>query len=215
MLLLFQGDSITDAQRNRQDPNHLGGGYALMVAGELLSRYPGLDLRVLNRGISGNRTKDLLERWEADCLSLQPDFLSLFIGINNTWRRFDRNDPTSADVFDAELNDVLARSFEHGKLLPSRTVLLEPFVLDSPAGSKDGWMEDLGPKQDIVRSAAERFGTRFIPLQSIFNDACERAPATHWAADGVHPSAAGHALIAHSWLHTCEDLLVTAFSSNS
>jgi len=214
-LLLFQGDSITDAQRNKQDINHLGSVYALMAAGSLLSLYPDLGLRVLNRGLSGNRTRDLLGRWNEDCLDLQPGFLSLFIGINNTWRRYDNNDPTPAEVFEAELNELLTLAFQSGELQPAHTVLLEPFLLDSPAGSKSGWMDDLAPKQDIVRNAAKSFGTRFIPLQNIFTDACQRAPAAHWAPDGVHPTPAGHALIASAWLHTMEDIIVSALAQKA
>jgi acyl-CoA thioesterase-1 len=198
-VLLFQGDSITDCQRNKQDPHHLGAGYVNMVAAALTHDHPERGLVVYNRGISGNRSCDLLGRWDVDALDLKPTFFSLFIGINNTWRRFDRNDPTPAEVFEAELLQLLERTFAAG-VSPANSILMEPFLLDAPAGSKTHWFEDLTPKQAAVRNAARKYGTHFLPLQSLFAAACSRAPTAHWAHDGVHPSPAGHHLIAKAWL---------------
>lgn len=207
LTILFQGDSITDASRKRELPHHLGKGYVLMTAAKLQDQAPGKNLTLLNRGISGNRTKDLLARWQEDCISLDPDILSLFIGINNTWRRYDRDDPTPAQVFENELRALLERTFSETRVIPEKTILLEPFLLDVPEGSKKHWFEDLGPKQEAVARAAAEFGTLFIPLQRIFADACVHAPAAHWAPDGVHPSPAGHQLITNAWLETSAPLL--------
>ena len=99
-LILFQGDSITDCSRSRQDPAHLGAGYAMLAASWLTALVPGSGLRFLNRGISGNRAKDLRARWQTDCLDLKPNWVSILIGVNDTWRRFDQNDPTTADAYD-------------------------------------------------------------------------------------------------------------------
>lgn len=82
MTLLFQGDSVTDCGRSREDTTDLGPGYPRFAAEELAKRYP--NLRVINRGISGNRSGDLVARWEEDCLALKPDLLSILIGINDT-----------------------------------------------------------------------------------------------------------------------------------
>ena len=88
--ILFQGDSITDAGRSRENDTMLGNGYANMTAAWLSARYPGHNFTFLNRGVSGNRIYDMEERWTAECIELQPDWLSILIGINDTWRRFDR-----------------------------------------------------------------------------------------------------------------------------
>ena len=204
--LLFQGDSITDASRKRDLPDHLGGGYVNMAAGALNFRYPQKSLRILNRGVSGDRTKNLLGRWQADCLDLNPTWLSIYVGINNTWRKFDQDDPTPPEVFEAELSSLIAQAIGGG-VQAGNIVLLEPFLLDEPAGTKSEWFEDLEPKQNIVRKLSEVHGTRWIPLQALFNDALERAPAAWWAPDGVHPTPAGHYLIAQAWLRTMEDLI--------
>ncbi len=205
--LLFQGDSITDAGRFKQDPVHLGSGYAMITGGLLQSAHPERPYQIYNRGISGNRTKDLLGRWGEDCLDLNPSFLSILIGINNTWRRYDKDDPTPVEQFDSELRKLIQRSLLEGGLDPHNVVLLEPFLLDSPSGTKNSWYEDLIPKQQAVRQAADDFKLHFIPLQALFNDAADRAPAEFWLPDGVHPSPAGHALIAKAWVQKMEPLL--------
>jgi acyl-CoA thioesterase-1 len=198
--ILFQGDSITDAGRKRDDAHSLGGGYAKLAAGWLMALYPELGLRFINRGISGNRTKDLLKRWEADCLAIQPDILTIMIGINNTWRRYDRNDPTPVEQFEDEYRQILDRT---KKETGARIVLIEPFVLPHPEDRKT-WREDLDPKIEVVNRLAKEFGALLIPLDAIFAEACKRQQPAYWAPDGVHPTLAGHAFIAQTWIRYVE-----------
>lgn len=108
-LILFIGDSITDCRRDKAIPDTLGMGYAGMVAGRLGLDHAELNLRFLNRGVNGDRTCDLLARWDADCISLKPDWVSILVGVNNTWRRYDHNDPTPDDQFESEYRELLQR----------------------------------------------------------------------------------------------------------
>ncbi|MFD0868834.1 SGNH/GDSL hydrolase family protein [Paenibacillus residui] len=195
-VVLFQGDSITDTSRNRDNPNDLGKGYAMMAAGLFNSMFPEMGITFLNRGISGNRVKDLQGRWQEDCLDLKPTLVSIYIGINNTWRKFDRNDPTSAEDFEAGLRDLLVQTRDK---LGAKLMLIEPFVLPVPEDRKS-WRTDLDPKIHIVRELAREFKAVLVPLDGLFAQASTRANAAFWAPDGVHPSPAGHALIAGAWL---------------
>lgn len=209
-ILVFEGDSITDAQRKREQPEHLGYGYVSIIAGTLRTRTPQPDLQILNRGFSGHRTCDLVLDWQARCIDLQPDIFSLYIGVNNTWRRYDQNDSTSAEVFEQELRQLLDRTFAETPATGAKSILIEPFVLDAPEGSKTHWRaEDLDAKAAAVKACAADYGTRFLPLQSLFDQACERAPAAFWAEDGVHPTPAGHSLIARKWLETMAPLFTS------
>lgn len=195
--ILFQGDSITDCDRNRELSDNLGRGYALMASGLLAALHPELAPTCLNRGISGNRTGDLLDRWDEDCLGLKPDVLSLLVGINDVWRRYDRNLPTPVETFAENYRTLLSRTRE---ALPDvRLVLLEPFVLPVPEDRRQ-WREDLDPKIAVVRELAAAYDAVYVPLDGIFAAAAARQPPAYWAGDGVHPSPAGHGLIAHSWL---------------
>lgn len=196
-VVLFTGDSITDCGRNREDAANLGAGYAMLAAGQLQSQIASPDLKIYNRGISGNRVYDLEARLEPDLLALKPTILSILIGINDTWRRFDSNQVSATADFKASYQRILARVKQD--LPETQIILLEPFLLPVPDDRK-AWREDLDPKITAVRELAVEFGTEYIPFDGIFAEAATRAPANYWLPDGVHPSLAGHTLIADQWL---------------
>ena len=150
--------------------------------------------RVINVGISGNRAIDLRDRWHIDVVEQHPQLLSVYVGINDTWRRYDSNDATSAATFEDNYRACLA---DVGGA--SRVLLVEPFVL--PVNEEqEHWHEDLDEKRAVVaRLAAER-GYGFVPLQSLLSAAAEQHGAAALAQDGVHPTELGHRLIADAWL---------------
>lgn len=196
-VVLFTGDSITDCGRNREDVNSLGGGYALLAAGQLQAQIASPSLKIYNRGISGNRVYDLEARIEPDLLALKPTILSILIGINDTWRRFDSNTISATADFKASYHRILSRV--KSELPETQIILLEPFLLPTPEDRKT-WREDVDGKITAVRELAVEFGTEFIPFDGIFAEAATRAPANYWLGDGVHPTLAGHTLIADAWL---------------
>jgi len=195
-VVLFQGDSITDALRSREDDENLGFGYAMMAAAWFSALHPEKRVRFVNRGIGGNRAKDLAARWKEDCLDLKPDVVSIFVGINDTWRRYDSNAPTSAESFEKSCREILTRVKDK---LGARIIMLEPFVLPVPE-DRIRWREDLDPKIAVVRALAREFDAVYVPLDGIFAQASAIREPAFWAPDGVHPSPAGHALIARAWL---------------
>ena len=199
-LHLFQGDSITDGGRVREPGQHLGGSYAFLTGAMYQRRHLEAGVRFLNRGISGNRIVDLEARWTKDCVDLQPDSLSILIGINDTWRRYDQNQPTSAEDFAAGYRRLLDRTARETK---ARIMLLEPFLLPV-FEHQQAWWEDLRPKQAVVRQLAVDYGLPFIPLQEVFDEAARTSGMATWAADGVHPTPAGHLLIAEQLLPQLE-----------
>lgn len=195
--VLFQGDSITDADRMRADAADLGRGYALMAAGWFAARFPERGAHFLNRGVGGDRAVDLLARWDVDCLALRPDLLTILIGINEVWRAFEPGDPTPTATFERSYRTLLERTRE--ALPQTRIILMEPFSLPvSP--EREAWRADLDPKIQAVRRLARAFDTLLIPLDGLFAQAVSRREAAFWAEDGVHPTPAGHALIAQAWL---------------
>lgn len=202
-LILFQGDSVTDCGRSRDNDENLGGGYVNMVASWFSAIYPEKNVKFINRGISGNRIRDLAGRWQEDCLDLKPDWVSILIGINDCWRRYDRNDPTSLEDFERDYRKILTDIKEH---LNAKIILCEPFVLPIPEDRKQ-WREDLEPKIQVVRGLAREFEAMYIPFDGIFASACMSKEPGFWAADGVHPSQAGHALMARAWLKTVKAIV--------
>lgn len=194
--VLFQGDSITDTHRDRV-ADTLGTGYAYIVASLFSSLYPEKKVHFVNRGISGNQTHDLEARWDEDCLDLKPDVLSIMIGINDCWRRYSRNLHTTTESFRDSYQRLLTRTREN--LKDTKLILLDPFVVPALPG-QEAWREDLDPKIQVVRDLAREFGAVYVPLDGLFGAACARREPAYWAPDGVHPSPAGHGLIARAWL---------------
>ena len=201
-IILFQGDSVTDVGRNREEKDNLGFGYPMMVASWFAAMYPEKNVSFLNRGIGGHRIRDLELRWKEDCLDLKPTMVSLLIGVNDCWRRFDSNDPTSAAEFEATYRILLDGIKKQGI---SKIILLEPFVLPVTEDRK-AWREDLDPKIHVVRELAREYGAILIPLDGVFSAASVLKPSNFWTIDGVHPTNAGHALIAREWLKTVKAL---------
>ena len=195
-LILFTGDSITDSQRNVEDPGCMGKGYAAMAAGRLGVDHPSLNLHFLNRGISGDRTCDLLARWDADCTDLEADWVSILVGVNNTWRRYGTDDPTSESVFEAECRELLDRVKSKTS---AKLVLCSPFLLPTDE-SVTRMREDLDPKIEILKNLAEECGAIWVDFDAKFIAATERQTPAYWAFDGVHPTLAGHALMADAWM---------------
>ena len=208
--ILFQGDSITDGGRQRvgNDLNHImGQDYAYLVAARLGARLPERQLTFLNRGISGNTVTDLAARWQTDALDLKPDVISILVGVND-----------AADVVDHRAKAVSAEQFEQTydqlirdtrKALPNvRLVLCEPFIL--PVGRvKAGWEKwsaEMTSRRQVVAKLSTKYHLPLIPFQKVFDDACRRAPADYWLWDGVHPTYAGHQLMADAWLRALNAL---------
>lgn len=193
--VLFQGDSITDCGRGRtSDPNHiLGHGYAFIIAARNGSARPAQGVEYVNRGVSGNTVLDLRKRWKADAMDVAPDVLSVLIGANDSGRSVD------PALFESTLDELLT---ETRKARPGlRIVICEPFLApDGPAIRKSpGRSERMKALQVACRRLADKHQATFVPLQSVFDDAARKAPWNHWIWDGVHPTAAGHQLIADAW----------------
>jgi lysophospholipase L1-like esterase len=195
--ILFQGDSITNAFRMPNEINdafQLGAGYALMAASQLRCDYPEWMLRFENRGVSGNTLEAMASRWQEDCIDLRPDVVSILIGINNVLSSVEA--PIATEFYHRyeRLLQVTKAAIPG-----ARFILCEPFGL--PCGLiTDVHIQKLLPLQQAVRTLAEQMRVPFIPLQSVINDATAKAPAQYWLYDGVHPTAAGHRLIAQAWL---------------
>ena len=201
--VLFFGDSITDAGRDRDakagDSSGWGTGYVHQIAAYLGAQDPADELIFTNKGVGGDRIYDLEKRLKTDVLNEEPDIVSILIGINDVWRRYDSGTVSEPDKFAAAYRGILKKIAKDG----ARLVLLEPFLLPVPADRR-AWREDLNPKIDIVRDLAREFDAVLVPLDGLFAAASAQREPAFWAPDGVHPSPAGHALIARAWIDAME-----------
>lgn len=187
----FTGDSVTDCGRQTPQGAPLGDGYVALLA----QRAEFVTTSVHNTGASGDRVRELSARWRQDVLSTRPDVLSVLVGINDTWRRYDSDDPTSTDEFHEGYEWLLSSARESGV---RHIVLCEPFLLPIDTGQRQ-WRTDLDPKIDAVRDLAVRFDAILVATDVELTALAQRLGAQALAADGVHPTAIGHEAIARMW----------------
>ncbi|WP_116106101.1 SGNH/GDSL hydrolase family protein [Lewinella sp. IMCC34191] len=204
LTVLFQGDSITDAGRDRDrteanDYGNMGVGYALLASAMLVGKYPGTDLTYYNRGISGNKVYQLDDRWEADALDLKPDVVSILIGVNDFWHMLNGNYDGTVEVYRNDFRALLQRTRDE---LPGvRFILCEPFIIrGGKAVESERWATEFPAYPEVAKEIADEFDAAWVPFQQVFDEALEEAPAEHWSHDGVHPSLAGSYRMAEAWM---------------
>jgi lysophospholipase L1-like esterase len=201
MVFLFQGDSITDGNRGRNtDPNHImGHGYAFSIASRLGADFPEKRLEFYNRGISGDKVTDLAARWQKDTLDLNPDVLSILVGVNDAGRRIKDGVPT-IEQYKESYQSILERTRTHNPEV--LLVLCQPFIL--PVGHvKDNWevwYDEITKEQAIVKNLAKTYNAVYVEFQKVLDKACLRALPNYWIWDGVHPTVAGHELLTREWI---------------
>ncbi len=203
--LLFQGDSITDCNRERDDYYSLGTGYAHKVSHHVLSKIPTGEISFINRGISGNTTSDLLKRYETDLKQINPDIVSILIGINDTWRRYDRGENTSTEQFYEDYNQLL---FKIKSDMPAtKIIIIEPFLLNTVTDYLV-WREDLDPKIGAVRRLARTYADAYIALDGLIQQYIVGGiKDVDFAEDAVHPTDLGHEIIAKEYYKVLKNFL--------
>ena len=200
-LVLFQGDSITDAGRNRAVSDDLANGYAGKAAALFGQRHPDMGVRFLNRGVSGDRSGDMLARWKEDCIDIKPDLVSILIGVNDTWRRYDANLPSTAQEYADNLESALRQTKELG----ARILVMSPVLL--PAEDKTHWRsEDFDEKRDACQALAEQYADAYLPMDEIFQQMLAQNPQAAYSDDGVHPNDEGACVIAEHWVRLVETI---------
>ena len=205
-LILFQGDSITDCGRNREDLTSTGTGYAHMVTGQLGCGAPGV-YTFVNKGISGNRIVDVYARIKADIINLKPDVVSVLIGVNDVWHELGgKCNGVSAEKFE-KIYDLLIE--EILQALPDiKIMIMEPFVLEGKATAATAeephrwnyFKDEVPLRAAAAKRIAKKYNLPYITLQDKFDEACQQAPAAYWLRDGVHPTPMGHWIIKNAWM---------------
>jgi len=204
-IVLFQGDSITEWGRDKaksapNDFGSLGTGYVLLTASGLLREYADKKLLIYNKGVSGNKVFQLSDRWDTDALTIKPNVLSIMVGVNDYWHTITSGYKGTIDIYGSDYHKLLDRTKQ---ALPDVKIIIgEPFAVKGVKAVDDSWYPAFDAYREAARKAAEDFGAAFIPYQSVMDEALNHAPATYWSIDGVHPSVAGAALMAHAWQET-------------
>ena len=197
-VILFQGDSITDAgrDRSRKGPNDakaLAPGYVFVAASELLKQHADKQLKIYNRGISGNVVPQLIARWQTDCIDLKPNVLSILIGVNDYWHTLNGEYKGTLESYKRDYDQLLADTL---KQLPGvRLIVGEPYAVNHVSVVDDSWFPAIDGYRKVARELAEKYEAVFIPYQDIYAKAAKLAGPSYWTHDGVHPNTAGDALM--------------------
>ena len=199
-VVLFYGDSITDASRVREVPDHLGNGYPAKIAAQYRMLFPNDNVSFLNRGVSGDTSADLLRRYNRDVLAYKPDFISILIGINDTWHGWVEGAPVSEQTFEKNVHTLLEKL--RCDLPDTKMMLMVPYLLSSDP-QKASWHADFDPKAEVIRRLIGEYADYAIDLPLLFARQMEQGiPAEIISEDGVHPLDYGHSLIAEAYLKT-------------
>ncbi len=208
MKILFQGDSITDAGRDYRNYHDMGQGYPKYASELLKERFPDAELEFINFGISGNRTCQLFDRLYKDGIAFEPDVISILIGVNDVWHRFD---VAKIETTDAQIETNYRAILERLRAQTNaKIVMIEPYVLDCER--VDHLREGVDRVRAIVRRLAEEFADVFIPLSDLFDEAIKVQPEPlYYSRDGVHPNTNGSAFIGKLYAEAVSELLVREF----
>ena len=203
MKILFQGDSVTDAGRDRSNPADLGEGYPKFASAMIQDSYPDDDFEFVDLGIGGNRTEHLVARLESDFIEIQPDIVSIMIGINDVWHHYSHAIETTDEQFEENYRTVL-------DALKSRTnariLMIQPFLLETVDPAKQALCEELARKQAIIKRLADEYADAYLPLDEILHQEVDAEPA-EYSRDGVHPTPDGACRIGEAYLGAIAPLI--------
>jgi len=196
----FIGDSITDCSRTEKNYAPLGNGYARDIHFLLQTGYPELQLKIINMGISGDRVTSLKSRWKTDVLDLNPDWLFIYIGVNDVWRFFegDRDEAVDLPAFENIYRQLINGAQSNTQ---AQIRLVSPFLGEE--NPSDSFRKKLTQYQAVIDKLGEGFNLPVIHLQPSFDWAMLSKPPDYWTIDRVHPTEAGHMLIALTILRAC------------
>jgi lysophospholipase L1-like esterase len=204
MKILFQGDSVTDAGRDRSDPHDMGNGYPRYASAMIQDSFPDTEFEFIDLGISGNRTEHLVERMEADFIEIQPDIVSILIGVNDVWHHYAfEYVETTDEQFESNYRTLLDAIKSRTN---ARILMIQPFLLETVDPAKQELCEELARKQAIVKKLADEYADAYLPLDEVLHSMTEEEPA-YYAADGVHPTPDGACCIGEAYLGAIAPLI--------
>jgi len=203
MRIVFQGDSITDWYRDREDFHSLGKGYPVFCAQMLRDTNPETEFEFINRGISGDHVDEVLKRWESECLEYNPDIVTLLVGINDVGSEASNLPGYSSEQFERDYRKMMEMLKAK---LNCKLIIMEPFMLrnDPNFGIR---YPILAERIEIIRRIAKEYADRYIALDGIFAEKYIIEDAEFWSPDGVHPSDEGAKVIAKALCETINSII--------
>ena len=203
MKILFQGDSITDAGRDRNDMHDLGNGYPKYASAMIQDAYPNIKFEFVNLGISGNRSIDLLDRMDKDVVEIDPDIVSILIGINDVWHRHSHHIQNTDEDIERNYRTVLDTIKSRTK---ARILIIQPLLMESANPGVAELREELTSAHAIIERLADEYADAYLPLDTILNTETKEEPV-YYTLDGIHPTPNGACYIGETYLKAIAPLV--------
>ena len=202
--IVFQGDSVTDAGRDKRNYHHMGNGYAKFASALIAEAHPDVDFEFINFGISGNRTSELFDRFYKDCLEFQPDVVSILIGVNDVWHRHNiLNIATTDEQTKLNYTCILERIKRESN---AKILMMTPYLLDHP--DVQHMRSEVDAINVFIKELAAKYADAFVPLDELFDEAMKTQPQPlYYSADGVHPNENGAKFIAKHYAEAMSKLI--------
>ena len=203
MRILFLGDSITDGGRDYRNYHNMGESYPKYAAEAIAKALPDVELEFINLGIGGNRSDQLFDRLFHDGVELAPDFVSVYIGINDVWHRYSHHNTTTNEQIAANFRAILERLKRETN---AKMLVLTPYLLDCEG--KDEVRADLPAVVALEEKILADYADAYVPLGKLFAEALKTQPEPHfYSADGVHPNENGARFIAEHYVKAALPIL--------
>lgn len=203
--VVFTGDSVTDM--GSANPvgeglfDNLGKSYVRVIENMLVAWYPELNIRITNSGISGNTSRDLAARFDRDVVDLNPQWVSICIGINDVWRQFDTPAisewAVTIEEYEKNLEEMILKIKEKVKGI----FLCTPYYIEPNV--EDAMRKRMDEYGSVCKKLAKKYGCELIDFQSLYNDFCKYKHSSIIAWDRVHPNQMGATLMAKEFLKHC------------
>ena len=203
--IVFSGDSVTDM--GSVNPvgeglfDNVGHSYVRIIENMLAVYYPEIKIRVTNSGISGNTSRDLLARFDRDVVALNPDWVSICIGINDVWRQFDTPAIPDGQVMPEEYEQNMEAMIGKVKGKVKGIFILSPYIMEP--NSADMMRARMNEYVEICRRLAQKHGCVFVDFQKMYEDYCSVRHSSFIAWDRIHPNEVGATLMAREFLNRC------------
>lgn len=203
--IIFAGDSVTDMGKEGAGEGlfeNVGRSYVRVIENLLEACYPELTLRITNAGVSGNTSRALLERFEQDVTSRNPQWVSICIGINDVWRQFDSPAIPEHAVQPEEYERNVEQMIMQVRDRVKGVFVLTPYYMEpNRTDAMRARMDEYGA---ICKRLAEKHNCIFVDMQALYDRFFQYRHSSRIAWDRVHPNQMGATLMAREFLKHCD-----------
>ena len=191
--VLFFGDSVTDIYFNRQYDHLLHGKqvYALNIGEEIKKKFPNAE--VFYKGIVDDRTYNLCNRMDDDCIALKPNVVIMLVGGNDAWEEYSPElCPPPNQTLESNMDELFGRM--KNELDDVQILYVLPFLVDT-LEEFHPFIKTLNQFREQLKLSAQANGIEVLDLQPVLDEAQKTFSPQKLSADSFHPTDLCHKII--------------------